>query len=436
MDPLVPSAYHGGGAAAVALSASTATNRDALLEKLRTGEWTYPETKAGDVNLSVVFDIIFVVAFVLLWLYAVAVGGTPDVLSRPAKSVMSDEQRRAITAYCMKGNFNGNRNSGLFKYVNFFTMEEFTNWLSVSFISTIIALKIISGSANVNAGYIILVVIVGVIARHMRLGIKDQPKKQFPVVLFLLSMFLTLWAYTDAFDQREDDKMSVEHGQNWIYVFAGVLFLVAAGVKTAFSVSDMGKLGEVDTAIKAEALYNGEFAFYLTGLSTVVVGATVTMFVFCESMFVAYAATDFYAIPFYFLYVIPIYYFITVLYAGCGGSRSASVSGKATGFNVILVLVGLFVLVMAQGHVCSFPGPDGHHIEKNGCALKSIGFKSLAHDATELEMHRGWLATLGIFSIMFHVMLYAGARFSHKGIMRTIDEVCLKNEDSNSYSVL
>ena len=64
MDPLVPGGALGGAAA---LSASTA--RDALLEKLRTGEWTYPETgRRGE--LSVVFDLILVLAFVLLWGWA------------------------------------------------------------------------------------------------------------------------------------------------------------------------------------------------------------------------------------------------------------------------------------------------------------------------------------------------------------------------------
>lgn len=432
MDPLVPGGALGGAAA---LSASTA--RDALLEKLKTGEWTYPETKWGEVNLSVVFDLIFVIAFVLLWIWAVWNPG--DITDRVKKlkgtrsTTLDDATRDAIVNYCMKGNFNGNQNYGLFKYVNFFTMEEFTNWLSVSFICTIIALKIICGAANVNSGYIIFIVIVGVVARHMRLGIKDQPMKQLPVALFLVAMFLTLWAYTDAFGTRKDDKSSTDYGQNWVYVFAGVVFLVAAGVKTLFSVSDMGKLSEEDVKKKADALYNGEFAFHLTGASTAIIGATITAFVFCESMFIAYAATDYYAIPFYFLYSIPFYFLFSGLYFGFVNRRT--VNAASTGFNVSLVLVGVTVLVLAQGHVCSLPGPNGRHIEKNGCsALKTIGFKSLEPGASELEMKTLPLAFLGICSILTHVMLYAGARFSRIGLLRTIDEVCVKAEDTK-YSV-
>ena len=430
MDPLVPGGALGGGAAA-ALSASTA--RDALLEKLRTGEWTYPETKAGEVNLSVVFDLILVIAFVLLWFWAMSFPGsiTEQISAlKGNRPSLTDELRNAIVDYCMKGNFNGNQNYGLFKYVNFFTMEEFTNWLSVSFICTIIALKIICGAANVNSGYIIFTVIVGVVARHMRLGIKDQPMKQLPVALFLVAMFLTLWAYTDAFGTRKDDKSSTDYGQNWVYVFAGVVFLVAAGVKTLFSVSDMGKLAENDVKIKADALYNGDFAFYLTGASTAIIGATITAFVFCESMFIAYAATDYYAIPFYFLYAIPFYFFCSLAYTAFNIKYSRQ-SGMSSVFNMFLILFGLLVLVLAQGHVCSLPGPDGRHIEKNGCgALKTIGFKSLEPGASELEMKREWLIVLGFFSILTHVMLYAGARFSNIGLLRTIDEVCVKAEDT------
>ena len=435
MDPLVPSGALGG--AAVALSASTA--RDALLEKLKTGEWTYPETKVGEVNLSVVFDLIFVIAFVLLWLWAV---WNPGSITKSTTDVGGEREtewnaitRDAIVNYCMKGNFNGNQNYGLFKYVNFFTMEEFTNWLSVSFISTIIALKIISGAANVNSGYIIFTIIVGVVARHMRLGIKDQPKKQFPVALFLVAMFFTLWAYTDAFGARKDNKASADYGQNVIFVVAGALFMVAAGVKTWFSVSDMGKLSEDDIKIKAEALYNGEFAFYLTGASTAIIGATITAFVFCEAIFIAYAATDYYAIPFYFLYAIPFYFICSCAYTAFSIQQRSKQSGMSSVFNLFLILFGLLVLVLAQGHVCSFPGPDGRHIEKNGCgALKTIGFKSLERDASELEMKRDWLIVLGFFSILTHVMLYAGARFSRIGLLRTIDEVCVK-ADTTKYSV-
>ena len=331
----------------------------------------------------------------------------------------------------MKGNFNGNQNYGLFKYVNFFTMEEFTNWLSVSFICTIIALKIIRGASNVNSGYIIFTVIVGVVARHMRLGIKDQPMKQLPVALFLVAMFLTLWAYTDAFSVRKD-KSSTDYGQNWMYVFAGVVFLIAAGVKTLFSVSNMGNLSEDDIKIKADALYNGEFAFYLTGASTAIIGATVTAFMFCESMFIAYAATDYYAIPFYFSTRSPSISSSALLTlpstsrtadrAAClrslTWSSSCSVSSSSSWRRVTCVL---------------FPVPTDATSRRTDARAQDHRFQESRTRASELEMKRRWLIVLG-FSILTHVMLYAGARFSRRGLLRTIDEVCVKAEGTK-YSV-
>ena len=435
MDPLVPGGVGAGGAAAVALSAHT-TAREALLEKLRTGEWTYPETKAGEVNLSFIFDILLILAFLLLWVYAVSFPGRlTDKIDgiNGTRKTLDNEGKNAIINYCLKGNFNGGQNYGLFKYVSFFTMEEVTNWLSVSFICTVIVLKILSGSANINAGYVIFAIIVGVIARHMRLGIKEQAKKQFPVVLFLVSLFIALWAYTDVFDVRVNDK-SAEHGRNEVYVGAGVSFLLAAFVKTWFSVSDMSKLsdGELDT--KAQALYDGEFAFYLTGASTAIVGASITAFVFCEALFIAYAATDYYAIPFYFLYTIPVYFISTVIVAGCCGGRMSKTTVPATTFNLILTFFGLVALVFAQAHVCSFPGPEGRHIAKNGCgALKTMGFKSLEPDAFELEMKMTPLIVLGFFAIVSHVMLYAGARFSRSGLTRTVADICA-NAETSKYS--
>jgi len=434
MDPLVPG---GGLAAAVARSAVMST-RDELLEKLKIGEWTYPETKMGEVNISFIFDILLIAMFLLLWVYAVA---SPGKLTEKINNLRGEDKRKvddkpsdlnAIVTYCMKGNFNGNQNFGLFKYVSFFTMEEVTNWLSVSFICTIIVLKILAGSANVNAGYVIFAIFVGVIARHMRLGIKEQVKKQFPVVVFLSTLFVTLWAYTDVFGFRVDDHKSTKNSQNEMYIFAGVMFLLTAIVKTYFSVSDMAQLGPEDITAKAEALYNGEFAFYLTGASTAFIGGTIAVFVFCESIFVAYAATKYYAIPFYFLYLIPFYFLVTTLAIGCVTRLPNS---KATIFNVILALLGLLVIIFAQGHVCSFPGPDGKHIVEGCGELKNMGFKELGDHDSKLKIKTWSLILLGIFSVTFHVLVYIGARFSRQGLTRTVTEVCV-NAAKNGYSVL
>ena len=422
MDPFVP----GGGLGAAAARSAVTSTRHALLEKLRMGEWTYPETKWGDANLSGVFDVVFVFLILATWAYATLTKNGVNNMPKP-------DTIQAIKDFCIKGNFNGGQNSWLWKYVGFFTMEEVTNWLSVSLVCTLIVLKILCGAKNVNAGYVIYVLIVGVVARHMRLGINGQVWKQVPPALMIVSLFTALWAYTDAFGVRVDDN-SEKHGQNIMFLFAGLIFIVAAIVKTYISTGNMANIEGTELENKAQMLYQGEFAFYLTGLSTVVVGSSIATFVFSEAVFVAYAATEFYAAPFYVLYAIPFYFLITGLMAGCGGGRMSKIDGKSTFFNMFLVFLGTTVLVLAQGQVCSLPGPDGRHIGEKVCgALNTIGFKSLEHDASELEMKPLALTFLGIFSVLAHVMVYLGARFSRHGLMRTIGEVCAKAEN-NVYS--
>lgn len=450
MDPLVPGGALGGGGAAAALSTSTA--RDALMDKLKTGEWTYPETmtvSSGKVNASVVFDIVFLAGFFLVWLWSLMPSSTKEgvktrigMSKQPVDKTTSrpEYEKLAIMNYCLKGNFNGANNTGLFRYVGFFTMEEVTNWLSVSFVCTIIAIKIISGAASVNPASIILVVIVGVVARHMRLGVKGaddgRPWRQLPPFLLLVSLLFALWAYTDAWRSRVIDSGSEDNGKNTMYVGAGVIFGFAAIAKTYISTGNMAEVTDEELEAKARALYDGEFAFYLTGFSTVVVGSAITFFVVSEAIFVAYAATKYYAIPFWFLQVIPFYFLFTTIGMTMNMNRGYKATWGAVAFNIFLTLWGSATLLFAQGHVCSFPGPDGKHVVEGCGALENMGFKELADDGVALEMQRWTVELLGAFAVMFHIALYVGARFSRYGLMRTIDIVCAKAEgDAGTYSV-
>lgn len=439
MDPFVP-----GGGLGAAAARSAMTNRETLLQQLRMGEWSYPQTMNEKVNASVVFDIVFLVGFLLVWGWSLMpdagkkyVRGKLSTLApAPRDEYVPNVHGQAIVEYCLKGNFNGKQNMGLFKYVGFFTMEEVTNWLSVSFVSTIIVIKIICGSAAVNPASIIFVVIVGVVARHMRLGIKgadedSKPWKQLPPFLMLVSLLFALWSYTDVWRSRVVDMGSVKHGHNMLYVVAGVLFVVAAFVKTYISTGNMATISDDEQRAKARALYDGEFAFYLTGFSTVIVGSAITIFVFSEAVFIAYAATEFYGIPFWFLQAIPFYFFVTSITMMCGLNSGMKSTPLVVGYNVLLTLIGSTTILFAQGHVCSFPGPDGKHIVLGCGALKNMGFKEVADDGDVLEMTSWAVESLGAFAILMHILLYVGARFSRYGLMQTIDNVCAKAETTN-----
>jgi hypothetical protein len=97
-----------------------------------------------------------------------------------------------------------------------------------------------------------------------------------------------------------------------------------------------------------------EFMYYMTGWDCIVVTITLGTFMLVESVFVAYAATAFYAFPFYILLAIPAYFMITNI------AHVASSNGKGTRprvtvgplfFNLLLNVRALrLALQQGQGH--------------------------------------------------------------------------------------
>ena len=73
--------------------------RDALLDDLSTGDWKYPETKAGAINLSFVFDVIAAFALIVLTAYNYLGKQNP---SPNAYATTGDQMIKAIRKFCKK----------------------------------------------------------------------------------------------------------------------------------------------------------------------------------------------------------------------------------------------------------------------------------------------------------------------------------------------
>ena len=386
-----------------------------LAKALDAGEWMYPETNLGsssNFNLSVFcVDLFLIIFFLASWTVAMF---TTQVKNPESPTPLQLQQ---VTDYCLKGGFSGGRIIGMNRYVSFFTMEEVTNWLGVSIFVLISIFKIICGASNANASMIAIAIGGGLFTKFMRQGMQKQPVKQLATFLAIFSVMLTLWAYTDSFSTRHNDINDLNNGRNMLYFAAGVVFFCAAIIKTLITMQDTNKDEAAANKILSENLWTNNFAYYMTGWSIAVVGTIVVIFFFCESILVAYAATKWYALPFYFLYVVPFYYFVTTAGSFGKGDSMAHV------YNLFLTVLGTLIIILSQAHVCSFPGPGGKEIVA-GCGKLRFGINKFNHGDQELTLNQPATAALGILSTAFVFSFYVGTRFSASRIAQTIQKVC------------
>ena len=397
MDPLLPDPVSG---------LSGTTTRDVLLQKLKTGEWNYPEVVAGEANYSIVFDVILFVGFFVTWLIAQNMSAVTE-----ASLVEAD-----VKNFCLKGFLKGPKFGGFNKYVCFFTMEEVTTWVGAACASLIVLFKIVCGASKVNVGYVLFIAIGATISKFTRQGINGKTLKQVPTLLFLFFLILTTYAYCDVFG-GEDDKSK----KNVAFIFAAVAFWMAAVFKTYVSTINL----TADSEELVQTLMKYDFAYGMTGLTTAIFGTCTTFFIFSELIFVSYASTRWYGIPFYFMYVIPVWSFMMVMYDMFNHRR---VSRDM--FNIALILCGKATLAFAHLHVCSFPGPDGKHVVE-GCM--PYGLHSLTENSEKFEYMDGSLTLPMVFSALFILMTFAGAIFSQRQLTYTLAEVC-SQDFSEEYS--
>jgi len=414
--------------------------------------WKYPSTTVGPGhwNLSIIaFDIPF---FVLLFLggFLLMTGGKHR--GGKKNSTADFESETAVTAlmqYCTNGGPQGDKAtkwSGMSRYVAFFKLEQVITWVSVATLMAFVSFKIICGATGVNASSILLVIIFGFMTKYYRQmseassepvesasnvkmdGLAKIPAKAFmaPTLIALLASIITYIAYTDCIGTAT--KSGVDGGTNagrqslyiWagITAFMGMLWKMALTLTEDSATEDRAKTRELFKTLVAQ-----EFMYYMTGWDCVIVTITLGTFVLTESVFVAYAATAYYAFPFYVLLALPVYFMITNVTHVASSNAPNSKSRVTVGplfFNLTLSALGAAIILLSQMQVCSMPKPSGHeHIGKM-CVPYGLHFNK----DNDMKMREGPVILLGCVTTLFLLLVMAGTQYTNGQIVRTVNEVC------------
>jgi hypothetical protein len=429
----------------------TVNSAAAIEEGLLQGMWDYPKSTVGPGhwNLSIIaFDIPF---FVLLFLggFLLMTTGTSR-LKKNLKADFTDPQ--AVTSlmnFCSNGGPQGDKAtkwSGMSRYVAFFKLEQVITWLSVATLGAFVTFKIICGATGVNSSSILLVLIIGFMMKFFRqaaeantepvetpanvkmAGLAKIPASAFmaPTLIALLASIITYIAYTDCIGTA--NKSGVDGGKNAghqsLYIWAGITFFVAMLWKMALTLTeDSATEDRAKTRELFKTLVAQEFMYYMTGWDCIVITIAIGSFVVLESVFVAYAATAFYAFPFYVLLIIPVYFMMTniahVATSNAAGSRQRVTVGPLF-FNLTLSALATGIILLSQMQVCSLPHPSKHeHIGKM-CVPYGLHFNK----DNDMKMREGPVILLGSITTLFLMLVMAGTQYTNGQIVRTVNEVC------------
>jgi hypothetical protein len=436
METLMP---HGSEHARTVGMAST------YAEDLLQGIWTYPSTTVGPGhwNLSIIaFDIPF---FVLLFLGSLLMMGTNSA-KRNTKAIADNMKPEAINKlmeYCTAGGPQGSASkwSGLSRNVAFFKLEQVITWTSVATLVAFVSFKIICGATGVNASSILLVFIIGLMMKFYRQqseamnatvpqaagkGARRVPQSAFlaPTLIALAASIVTFIAYTDCIGTKKtgaDGKRDA--GQQSLFISAGLIAFIGMVWKMALTLSE-----DASTADKTKSyelfknLVTHEFMYYMTGWDCVMLTVTLGSFVLTEAVLVAYAATAYYAFPFYILLFIPAYFMCTnivhVVAANSKGVRKLTVGPLF--FNLLLCALATGIIILTQMQVCSMPHPSKLGHAGKMCAPVGLHYNS----NNDLKMHEAPVIALGCITTLFLLLIMAGTTYTNSQMVRTVNDVC------------
>ena len=430
-------------------SIDTATS---LKEGLLQGMWSYPSTTVGPGhwNLSIIaFDVPF---FVLLFLGGFLLMGTSmsSKYKKGLKNLTDNEETARLMEFCTNGGLRGQGEKwrGMNRYVAFAKLEQVILWVCVLSMVAFVALKILCGAKGVNSGSVLIVLIVGFMTKYFRQGAetgnvqvdvagktkKEPPKSSSfaskyamaPTLIALFATIITFIAYTDCIGTTEVSGVEggKKAGQNSLYIWAGITAFVAMLWKMALTLlEDTHTDDNVKTQALFKALVNDEFMYYMTGWDCVVLTITMGTFVLLESCFVAYAATAYYAAPFYLLLALPLYFAATNIVHVATNNSNPNRTKLTVGplfFNILLSTLGAGIILLSQFQVCSMPHPSKlEHVGK-ACYPYGLHFNK----DNDLKMRETPVVMLGCISSLFLLLVMAGTQYTNGQIVRTVNDVC------------
>ena len=404
-----------------------ALSATAFQDALAKGTWTYPTSFAfGDMNLSVYFDFILLTGLVITWVF--------QVIFKEKKPARSPQEYSALVESVKEKCLQGAKPNAtaLTTGVDFVTKEEYSLFLSTGIATTFVFFKIICGAEGVTSGYLYIIALGALFTRFIKQAGKDRVWMMFTTVLAVVALFLAFLAYTETIPGKKTGEKS---GQNITYIFCGVLLLVAGVLKTIMTINarhmfypdianDEGKVstpyGNYLTE-RAKAIVDGDWLYELSGVTVIVNASCLITFVFAEMITISLAATKWYAVPFYALYPMAIYNLGAVIN---GATSSKNVAFGPLLYNMTMVFLGTFILMLLQGHACSLPGSTvGEFATGEHPYCPRFGGLKRSTEAG-LKIHKGWTVTLEIFAALFVLMAYWSMVFTSSVTRKTVEKLC------------
>jgi hypothetical protein len=400
----------------------------AFLRDLKTGQWRYPNTKVGDINISVWFDMFLFGGLLCMWLAQTFIfGQRPPLVATDANgNVLTREHKKEnVVTYCLKGAKLGS--NPLTAGVEFITKDEYSIMLGTATMISFVFFKIIGGAENVSSGYAFVIVLCALFTRFTRQAGKGRVWFMLNTVIALVAVLLAFLSYT-----RSIPGGTSSPKPNAMYIISAILVLISLLMKLILTIiprmatrNIRGKTTpnndayEVYLRERAYAIVDGEWLYEMTGTSCMIVGGALIVFTFTMAITVALGATKWYAVPFFALYAIPVCQVGALAMQGGGMKNIGPII-----FNSLFLVLGTFILVMLHAHACSLPSSVVTKFA-TGSTAYCPRFGGLLKSTTHgLKLAKAWTIVLELSTALFIVMAYCSMVFTALINQKTVEHVC------------
>jgi len=317
-------------------------------------------------------------------------------------------------------NLNLDNKSNLFRPIAFMTLDQIAIWSAVVVTSLLLLVSLLCGLQEINALTVGLPVFIGVLFKYFRQssGPSGSQYRMTPTFFAMTAIIFYGLSYADILRYRKST------GENDGYFFALALIMIAMIWKYVDCVFIENPL---DTAHfkknMVSQLMSHNFAYIFDAMDATMFSIVGTTFVVSETIHVALVAKQWYPVPFYVLYALPLYFFIknivsAVVYKNHSylGARGAAATRKMRGtpvgpviFNSFVSMMSLATIILAQGHVCSLPMFDSMGNRELSNSKRHNDERCMFKWGGDMSSATGAIVTFFIFAMTTLVCFLAGA---------------------------
>lgn len=280
-------------------------------------------------------------------------------------------------------------------------------FVSIAIVELVIFNAIANYVKGINAGSSLVVLFFGILFHLCVITFKFKKtahdstmiyaRAAFPVLLMLVGVWLMFMGYTDitGFKNKNGEEPMFAIGSGVIIL--GLIILVTLPTSPPYTVKDNGTLSLV---------LSGEYYTAFCPLDCFMMVLSIGSFMLMMGIVITMVQTHAYAVPFYFLHILPIYgFFINIFALFKRNSQTMPLV-----FNMVLMIWFELCIVFSMLHVCAIPGVN------MGCAAK------LEHTSFNVN----WLVSLFWLILLF--MIAAGVIDADYAPNFLLNYGCMKDE--------